>query len=193
MGIDPTDEKIIPFYQKLKELNLPLLSHTGRERAFSGSEDELCDPYRLELPLKLGVRVIMAHIGTTGKTEDEDNFLRAMSLFKKYPNLYADISSLTQINKRRYLARALKDPLVKTRLVYGSDWPLQIFPLVSPFYHLELISIRNAFLANSFKNQWDKDFILKRAMGVDDAIFGRTSEVLQPLTESTCRLKVSYP
>ena len=35
MEINPDDPKLIPFYKKMAELNLALLSHTGREKSFS--------------------------------------------------------------------------------------------------------------------------------------------------------------
>lgn len=179
MGIDPADEKLLPFYLKLIELHLPLLSHAGMEKAFSNSEDALCDPLRLELPLQLGVTVIAAHIATTGHSDGQDNFERVLPLFRKYKNLYSEISSLTQINKRGYLVSALQNPDLQGRLLYGSDWPLQMFPVVSPYYHLDVISLGDAKLVNSFANQWDRDLILKRAMGTPDEIFLKSSELLK--------------
>ena len=38
MGINPDDPKLIPFYKKMVELNLPLLSHTGKEQSFSRAD-----------------------------------------------------------------------------------------------------------------------------------------------------------
>ena len=67
--IDPSDRRIEPFYLKLIELDLSLLSHAGDERSFTQAADELADPMRLRLPLELGVRVIAAHIGSTGKNQ----------------------------------------------------------------------------------------------------------------------------
>lgn len=179
MGIDPADEKIEAFYRRMIELQIPLLSHAGMEKAFSNSEDALCDPLKLELPLRLGVKVIAAHISTTGESEGEDNFQRILPLFEKYSNLYSEISSLTQINKRGYLVKALQNPKLRGRLIYGSDWPLQMFPVVSPYYHLDVISMGDAKLANSFANQWDRDVILKRSMGTPEEIFLGTAKVLQ--------------
>src|SRR5690606_19362344 len=142
MYIDPADKRLIPFYQKMVDLDIPLLTHTGMEKSFSTAKDELADPARLELPLSLGVKVIAAHIATTGKSEGQDNFERILPMFKKHPNLYADISSLTQINKLEFMEKAIAAPELKGRLIYGTDWPLQFFPLVSPWYHLDLITIR---------------------------------------------------
>ena len=128
MAIDPSDRGIIPFYEKLVEHELPLLVHVGQERSFSGAEDELGDPVRLKLALDIGVKVIAAHIATTGKNEGEGNSERLLPLFEQYANLYTDISSLTQINKLGYLQLALQVPGLSDRMLYGSDWPLQFFP-----------------------------------------------------------------
>ena len=59
--IDPGNKSFQPFYRKLIELDLPLLTHAGQERSFTHSRDELADPVRLKLPLDLGVKVIVAH------------------------------------------------------------------------------------------------------------------------------------
>lgn len=171
MDIDPSDPRFIPFYKKMVELNIPLLTHTGMEKSFSTAKDELADPKRLALPLSLGVKVIAAHIATTGHSEGEDNFERIQPMFEQYPNLYADISSLTQINKRPYMKKVLAIPQLKGRLLYGTDWPLQFFPLVSPWYHLDTLSLRSAWQVQNISNQWDRDVAMKKAMGVDDSVF----------------------
>lgn len=178
MSIDPADEKFKEFYLTMKSLNLPLLSHTGMEKSFSHAQDALADPKRLTLPLSLGVKVIAAHISTTGLSEGEDNFKRILPMFHQYNNLYADISSLTQINKLGYLKQALALDHVRDRLVYGSDWPLQFFPLVSPWYHLNKISPQDVKTIRKIENQWDRDVALKSALGVNEAIFMRGKTLL---------------
>jgi len=174
MHFDPADEKFEPFYRKMTELNMPLLTHTGMEKSFPNTNDSLADPRRLELALKSGVTVIAAHIATTGESEGQDNFERIMPMFKEFPNLYADISSLTQINKLGYLAKALKQPGLKERMIYGTDWPLQYFPLVSPWYHIRHIGIKNSWRLGKIKNKWDRDIKLKQAYGVPPSVFSGT-------------------
>lgn len=173
MYIDPADEKHIPFYKRLVELNIPLLTHTGMEKSFPSAKDELADPRRLELPLKHGVTVIAAHIATTGESEGQDNFERILPMFDEYPNLYVDISSLTQVNKLGYLAKAVKYPGLMERMVYGTDWPLQSFPLVSPWYHINHINMKDVKRISRIKNQWDRDIELKRLFGVTDEVMYR--------------------
>jgi hypothetical protein len=178
MDIDPADERIIPFYDKLVELDLPLLTHAGQERAFSFANDLLGDPRRLALPLARGVTVIAAHIATTGRNEGEENFERILPMFREHPKLYADISSLTQINKLGYLRRALEEEGLVGRLLYGSDWPLQFFPLVSPWYQLRELRMREIRAIQAIENPWDRDVALKRAMGVPEEVFARSALLL---------------
>ena len=178
MHIDPADTKIKPYYKKLVELGLPLLTHTGYEEAFADSDDGWGDPVRLELPLSMGVTVIAAHIATTGNSNGQSNFERILPLFDKYPNLYADISSLTQVNKLDHLKRALSVPSTEGRLIYGSDWPLQFSPLVSPFYHLNHISLSEVKAVSNISNVWDRDVALKRFLGVPNEVFERSKKLL---------------
>lgn len=179
MYIDPADERLIPFYKKMVELDMPLLTHAGREKSFLTARDELSDPLKLELPLSLGVTVIAAHIATTGKSGGQDNFERILPMFDDHANLYTDISSLTQINKFGYLAEALRVPGLTDHMIYGTDWPLQYFPLVSPWYHVFHIGLLDAWRVSRIENEWDRDIKLKEAFGVPLKVFSRSATVLR--------------
>ena len=174
MLIDPANKAIIPFYRKMVELDLPLLTHTGQERSFAHARDEFGDPERLTLPLSLGVRVMAAHIGSTGSNEGVSNFDRLTAMIETFPNLAVGISSLTQVNRRNSLAHALRGEELTERMHYGTDWPLQFFPLVSPLFHLNHISWREARSIVAIDNVWDRDVALKEAIGVPTAVFERT-------------------
>jgi predicted TIM-barrel fold metal-dependent hydrolase len=178
MDIDPSDEFFIPFYKKMAELGIPLLSHTGMERSFAHARDEFSDPFRLLLPLKHGVTVIAAHMAATGRSEGQDNFERLLSILPAYANFYADISSLTQINRLGYLVKALNTPWATDHMIYGSDWPLQHFPVVSPLYHVGRIGWVNVWRIARIENVWDRDVALKLAMGVPESVFTRMVGVL---------------
>ncbi|WP_214660525.1 amidohydrolase family protein [sulfur-oxidizing endosymbiont of Gigantopelta aegis] len=178
MNINPANPKLIPFYQLMNKLNMPLLTHTGMEKSFADARDGLADPKRLKLPLEQGVTVIAAHIATTGESEGEDNFQRILPMLRKYSGLYVDISSLTQLNKLNYLASALQEEGLSQKMLYGTDWPLQFFPLISPWYHINHISIKDAFRVGGIKNQWDRDVALKVAFSVPNAVFLRTGKII---------------
>ncbi len=176
--IDPADQRIIPFYKKLIKLNLPLLCHTGQERSFSHADDRLGDPQRLRLPLSLGVTVIAAHIATTGEIQRQENYQRIVGLFEEYKNLYADISSLTQVNKSGYLNTALVEDRLNGRLIYGSDFPLVNTALVSPWYFPLNLTLKQMWRISAIENPFDRDIALKQALGTAAGIFSRGSTVL---------------
>ncbi len=142
MYFDPSDEAFRPFYEKLIELRLPLLTHAGMENSFTHARNELCDPQRLHLPLKMGVTVIVAHIASTGSNEGERDIERLARMMNQYTNLYSEISSLTQINKPGYMKDAITRPEWRGRLLYGSDFPLINTALVSPYFYPIGVQVR---------------------------------------------------
>lgn len=177
--IDPADERLIPFYRKLAELKLPLLTHTGNERAFTGAHDEFGDPERLRLPLREGVTVIAAHAATTGKFAGERSFDRLARMMADHPRLYADVSSLTQLNKRHYLRELLRRPEFQQRLLYGTDYPLvEIRALVSPWYFPRELTLRQRFALSRIRNPWDRDVALKQALGFPAEVWTRANAVI---------------
>jgi hypothetical protein len=178
MNIDPGDPRLVPFYQKLVELNLPLLSHAGKERSFSSANDALSDPDKLRLPLSLGVRVIAAHIASTGFFQGERSSVRLERMMPQYPNLYSDISSLTQLNKLRYMKEALTRPEFSGRLFYGSDFPLINTALVSPWYYGFRLTPWQLVSISLTKNPWDADVRIKQALGTPAEVFARFRQLL---------------
>ncbi len=137
MGIDPADERCDAYYERMKQLGLVLLSHTGSEFAVNASEDqELGNPLRLRRALDHGVKVILAHCGSAGSCVDLDDpkhaqaeafdlFLRVMDDPKYIGLAFGEISTLTQINRcGRPLATMLARTDLHARLVNGSDYPL---------------------------------------------------------------------
>ena len=178
MQFDPSDERLTPFYKRLVELKLPLLTHAGQERSFTSARDELCDPQRLHLPLKLGVTLIVAHIASTGANEGQRDTDRLAPMMAQYTNLFSEISSLTQVNKLGYLKEALTRPEWQGRLLFGTDFPLINTALCSPhFYPLQLTS-EERFRIAAIENPWDRDVELKQALGVPKDFFQRSRELL---------------
>ena len=179
MDIDPADPRLIPFYRKLVELDLPLLTHTGKERSFSSSRDELSDPERLKLPLRLGVKVIAAHVAAGGTYEGERSTDRLARMMTEYPTLYSDISALTQVNRPGYLKEALLRPEFSGRLLYGSDFPLIRTPLVSPWYHCLRLSPWKIARISMTRNPWDADVETKQALGTPAEVFAEARWLLK--------------
>ena len=176
--IDPADERLAPFYRRMAELRLPLLVHTGSEHSFTWARDEFADPARLRLPLSLGVTVIAAHAAWPGRHDGQRDVDRLAALMQEYPNLYADISSLTQVNKLGALREVLRRPEFRGRLVYGTDFPLINMPFVSPWFFPLDLTLRQRWQISRIKNPWDRDAALKQALGVPADVFARAEKLL---------------
>ncbi len=176
MAIQPDDPQLVPFYKKMAELNLPLLCHTGEEKSFSRAADALGDPAKLRLPLSLGVKVVAAHIASGGTYHGERGSDRLAELMREYPNLFTDISALTNVNKPGCLKEALTKPAFAGRLVYGTDYPLINTALESPWYSWHL-SLRQKWEIWRTKNVWDRDVLTKHDLGVPAETFARPAEL----------------
>ena len=177
MHFDPAHPKYVPFYRKLVELDLPLLSHTGTENSFSGVNDSLGDPERLRRALQEGVTVIAAHAGGGGRYQGEHGQDRLARLMREFPNCYADISALTLVNHLGDLHRALRRPEFAGRLLYGSDFPLIRTALVSPWFSLR-IPLRERCAITREPCPWDRDVLMKRALGTPPELFARSAELV---------------
>jgi predicted TIM-barrel fold metal-dependent hydrolase len=176
--IDPADKQLIPFYQKLVELDLPLLTHAGDEHAFTYADNRLGDPQKLQLPLKLGVKVIVAHAATSGKSAGEDNMQRLLPMFDQYPNLYTDISALTMINKLRFVPKLLKAGIDPQRMLYGTDFPLITTGLAAPIFSSLQLSAEKSIQLTRINNPWDQDIQLKLAHGFPRETFTSAAKLL---------------
>lgn len=135
MGIDPADERNDPFYEKMRDLNMILLTHTGDEGAVGEKFPEYGNPLRLERALKIGLTVVMAHCASLGSYKSEtaasgkiSGFDIFLAMMEKYDGLlYGEISALTQYNRYKEndaLSTLLKRKDLHHRLINGSDYPL---------------------------------------------------------------------
>ena len=95
-----------------------------------------------------------------------------------YPNLVADISTLTQANRKKHFPKVLNDPRLKDRLLYGTDYPLTETPLVSPLLYPLNLTLRQLWDLWRTQNSWDRDVKLKAALGTPPEIFQKSREYL---------------
>jgi predicted TIM-barrel fold metal-dependent hydrolase len=182
MGIDPSDPRCDPFYAKMKELGLILLSHGGEEKAVEAEEDQkLGNPLRLRRALDHGVKVIVAHCAGLGTNEDldrsdrpqVDNFDLFMRLMddKRYEGLvFGEISAMTQFNRLgKPLTTILEREDLHERLVNGSDYPLPAVNVLIRTRPLVKYGYLTSGEADSLKEIYQYnpllfDFVLKRAV-----------------------------
>ena len=182
MGIDPSDARCDPFYAKMKELDLILLSHGGEEKAVQAEEDQkLGNPLLLRRALDNGVKVIVAHCAGLGTNEDLDSrdrpqvhnfdlFMRLMD-DKRYEGLvFGEISAMTQFNRLgKPLTTILEREDLHERLLNGSDYPLPAVNVLIRTRPLVKYGYITAAEADSLKEIYSYnallfDFVLKRAI-----------------------------
>lgn len=189
MNIDPADARCDNFYAKLVELNLPLISHAGDERAVHGFGEHLGNPLRLQRALKIGVRVVAAHCASLGearidadRTSGQTNF-EVFSQMMDEPlycgRLFGDISAATQVNRMDILATLLERRDWHDRLLNGSDYPLPgVVPLISPraLADRKLLAESAVELLQRLRdhNVLLFDFVLKRSVSANGHSFATT-------------------
>ncbi|RMF84583.1 MAG: metal-dependent hydrolase [Nitrospirae bacterium] len=175
-GMDPADRRCLPFYERLAELGLPLLCHTGREHIFPPRHRPLESPARLRLPLEVGVTVVAAHAGSLGALVGEEGFGERVALSLAFPNLYADLSGMAIPGRGRHLALLARCRHLHDRLVNGSDYPVPPFAL--PF--LGELGRRRVREIAAIANPFDRDVALKEALGFPPDLFHRAATLFRP-------------
>lgn len=182
MGMDPADRAIEPFYRRMKQHNMILLSHSGEEQAVEAEDDqELGNPLRLRKPLDMGIRVIVAHAASLGSCKDLDDgggkktscfdlFLRLMNEAKYRGLAFGEVSAMLQFNRMPVpFSTLLKRQDLHPRLVNGSDYPL---PAINSLIHTRSLA-GNGFITSEERTALNEiydfnpllfDFVLKRTM-----------------------------
>lgn len=125
--VDLSDKKCIPFFEMLKEYDLPLLVHTGLEHTLKNPKQYLNDPKKLDTAAKLGVKIICAHCGTKLHFYEKCYFEAWKNLARNYENVYGDLSGMILFFRKSYLKKILKDDIIKSKVVFGSDFPAYPF------------------------------------------------------------------
>ena len=182
MGMDPADRAIEPFYRKMKQHNMILLSHGGEELAVEAEKDqELGNPLRLRKPLDMGIRVIIAHAASLGSCADLDNggdkkancfdlFMRLMDEPKYQGLVFGEVSAMLQFNRMPGpFTTLLKRQDLHPRLVNGSDYPL---PAINALIRTRSLA-SDGFITGEERTALNEiydynpllfDFVLKRTM-----------------------------
>ncbi len=131
------DESLIPYYEKLAALKLPLVVHVGSEltiaskRAYEGAD-------MLRLPLDCGVTVIAAHMGlgqinhlalpwrnlSRNPRWFDADYHRILEMLETRENLYGDLSALLIPLRARALEHLSRQQQVHHKLLFGTDYPV---------------------------------------------------------------------
>ncbi len=178
----PTGQNIAPessvcdqFYAELARLEMPLLCHTGGERAVVNLNDAANTPECLKRALDAGVVVIAAHCGSKSFVTDECYMDKWLAMVDEYPNLYGDISAFGLPGRAYAVGKLRKNPAAMDRVLYGSDFPVPSMP----FFHISNAGLVHAFKLFFERNRFEKPYRLMRASGFDDSVFTRAADVLR--------------
>ncbi len=186
MGIHPDSEtmreNLEAYYEVMHEHDMVLISHTGDEKATEAEEfQNLGNPLFLRKPLDMGVKVVMAHVASLGDCKEEDARIctpwtpyidLAIEMLKepRYQQLlFADISALTQDNRKDNLDKVLAASAIHSQLVNGSDYPLPAVNIVIQTRSLESSGYITAPERDALNEIYDYnpllfDFVLKRTL-----------------------------
>jgi len=122
-GFYPDDEAYYPLYEKVAELGIPMLIHTGSgppKTYMKFNKPLYVDKVAVDFP---EINIIMAHIGAPWVDE-------AVAIVIKNSNVYVDISAWEPVVKAAPIAlcQALTQIKMATgslrQVLFGTDWPL---------------------------------------------------------------------
>ena len=164
------------FWEKMAAAGLPMLAHTGGEMTVPVANKKYQDPRFLRRPLEIGVKVIAAHSASNSSYWDEDYFDVMLGMMGEFPNLYADTSALNTPVRSAVLKR-VRECHLQERFLHGSDFPVPVGTWY--VWARGLIDGESRKRAARTGNLIERDFMLKEAMGFDEAHYTRLWQVLR--------------
>lgn len=182
-NIDINDKRYIPYFEKIKSYDLPIIIHTGSEYAVKSNKMyEKIDVSNLAI--EVGCKVVLAHFGVNMMMEHRlskiinnfsfdslkfgDDYFKTIEYLEKNENVYADLSAIILFFRAKVVEDlALNQKHIHHKLLFGTDYPVP-FSLIFSYHSLslkkrcELERIQNPFDRNiSFFNQYfEKDSII---------------------------------
>lgn len=118
----PNDGRLYPAYQKIEELGLPIITHTGAA-ALAGDPEQHARPANFADVLHNfpGLTLVLAHMARGYLDE-------ALEIMQTYPNVYFDTSNaiegtLTPHTLADEEAVAMIHRVGPDHVLFGSDWP----------------------------------------------------------------------
>jgi len=164
------------FYDLTRDAGITILTHVGFEFALPVLMGSYARLERLGLPLSKNVSLCAAHLaGGTPYLNNRRQFRLMKEMARMRANLYFDTAGMSSPHRKARLEASLADKTIRPRIVYGSDYPIRVRS--GPF----LTELRAAGLLEEFRdttNPFDRDILIKRAMGMADEDFKRGYEMI---------------
>ncbi len=162
-GVDTREKRFLPYFEKLKEKNLPLIVHIGSESSVHSYKE--CESIEmLSHPLEVGVNTICAHMALSYESlkilkalsKNPKNFnpeyFQLLEMLEVYDNLYADISALLTPTRAKVLGHLGEQKQIHNKLLFGTDFPV---PFTTVF-NTHGLKIKKSFEISAEKNPHDR-------------------------------------
>ena len=175
-NVDCSNTRYRSFWEKLSELGLPFLAHTGGEFSVPVLNAKFADPRILQLPLECGVTVIAAHGAGKSGLWDPDYTADLIKMMDEFTNLFTDNSALASPNRWRTIP-ALLDPKIQSRVIHGSDFHIPSGGL-GPWIG-NLLSRADYSKSRKIKNPLERDIFIKKVVGFVESTFSRLEDLIQ--------------
>ncbi len=164
--IDINDKKYLPYFQKIKSHNIPIIIHTGSEYAVR-SNPLYTSVDVARQAIETGCKVVLAHFGVSifmqkdikkffhnfsfDNSKFGDDYQKTVQYLEKYDNVYADISAIITMFRAKIVEDLAKNQKhIHHKLIFGTDYPVPFSVLfsynsLSLSKRLELEKIQNPF------------------------------------------------
>lgn len=143
-GVDTKEDRYRPYFEKLKEKNIPLIVHIGSENSVHSFKS--CEKIEmLEHPLEVGVNVIAAHMALSYQPLNpfkvfsknpkhfNEEYFTLLQMLEKHDNLYADISALLTPVRAKVLRHLSEQEHIHEKLLFGTDYPVPFTSVLNSY------------------------------------------------------------
>lgn len=138
--IDINDKKYIPYFEKIKSYNLPIIIHSGGEHAIQSNP--MYEKIEVsKLAIEVGCKVVLAHFGVNMIMEQRftklhhnfsfqtsnfgEDYFKTIEYLEKYPNVYADLSAIIAFFRTKIVEDLAKNQKqIHHKLLFGTDYPV---------------------------------------------------------------------
>ncbi len=145
--IDINDKKYIPYFEKIKEYDLPIIIHTGGEHAIESNpiyeKVEVANS-----AIDVGCKVVLAHFGVNMIMEQRlnslhnnfsfnnskfgEDYFKTIEYLENHENVYADLSAIIALFRTKIIEDlANNQKHIHDKLLFGTDYPVPFSILFS--------------------------------------------------------------
>jgi len=151
--IDINLPKYRPYFERIKDFNLPIIIHTGSEYSIS-SNKKFEQIEVAKQAIEIGCKVVLAHFGVNvlmenrakylhhnfsfNNTKFGKNYLKTLNYLNKYDNVYVDLAAIIALFRAKIVADlALNQTHLHHKILFATDFPVP-FSVLFSYHNLSL-------------------------------------------------------